>query len=156
MPRRQAFPINVLRERPPFPRPLLHEPVEVRVPPAAGAAGYPAAALSTRLQASSASTSAISFAVSFHDAAILLASTCSGVLAPAIMLHTSGRAASHENARSSSECPRDSANPIRVSTRSRFSGVKIFGPKASLPRLDSGNGLPLRYLPVSSPFARGK
>ena len=56
-----------------------------------------------KLHARIPSTSARSAPVSFHEAARLLARTCSGVLAPAITLETSRRAASQENASSSNE-----------------------------------------------------
>ena len=95
-------------------------------------------------------------AVSFQEAALLLEWTCSEVLAPAMTLLTSGFAASHEKANSKSEWLRDSANSISLSTISRLSSVKIFGPKASLPLLESGNGLSLRYFPESRPLASGK
>ena len=82
--------------------------------------------------------------------------TCSGDVAPAITEATCGREASHENASSSSVCPRVAANAFSASAIWTFLSVVNREVHDSERRLSAGTGFPGWYLPVNNPLASGK
>src|SRR5581483_4036918 len=81
-------------------------------------------------------------------AALTVARTCSGRVAPAITEATTGRASSHEKARSRIVCPRDSANWMSASTR-EVAVVEEFPGGAG-----AGEAAPLGSGPALPVFAR--
>jgi len=95
------------------------------------------------------SISAVSSALSVQPVAFTFASICSGLVAPAMMLPTVGRAASQENASSSMLRPRACTKASSFSTLSKFASVMNIGanvwvasrvPAAAAPRA-SGDSL---------------
>src|SRR3954453_5187735 len=101
------------------------------------------------------SISAMSSGLSTQSAAFTLASICSGLVAPAMMLATVGRAASHENASSVIVRPRAFTKASSFSSTSKFAS-SIKRAKASVARRVPGAACPRLCLPVSSPEASGK